>query len=194
MHTKDYMIKKKTPRSNERGVFCLSELKNKLKNGTGKNGNAEEECGKAEAFDLVDVVAEKNKKTGSCACGKTGKCGSERNGSFCKKLCNDNGRSTVGNKTDKTGNKGLEKTFFGDEVCKSFFADGFNAKFKTEHYDKDESKGFCGVENGAFKKTVMTFGMAMGMFFFNVFKFLFGDVEKSETVNKKSGNDCKDEF
>lgn len=186
--------KQKTPSSVERGVFFLSELKNKLKNSTGKNGNSKEETGKAEAFDFVDIVAEKNEKTGSCTCGKSGKCSSERNGSFCKKLCNDNGRSTVRDKTDKTGNKGLEKAFLGNKVCKSFFADGFDAKFKAEHYDKDECKGFCGVEKGAFEKSVASFGVAMGMFSFNVIKFFFGDVEKSEAVNKETCNNCKDEF
>ena len=174
--------------------FCLSELKYKLKNCTGDDGNGKEETGKAEAFDFVHVVAEKNEKTGACACGKACKCSSEGNGSFCEKLCNNNGRSTVGDKTDKTCNEGLEEAFLCNKVCKSFFADGFDAKFKAEHYNKDESKGFCGMEKGALEEAVVSFGVAMGMFFFIIVEFFFGDVEKTEFVNKETCNDCKNKF
>ena len=117
-------------------------LKNKLQNRSGKNGNSEKECSELKTFDFVDVVAEKNKKTGSRADGKSGECRAERNGSFSEKLRDDYGRSAVGDKPNKTGNKGLEKAFACDELRKSFFADGFDAKFKAEHYNKDESKGF----------------------------------------------------
>ena len=168
--------------------------KNKLKDRTGKNGNGKKKCGEAQTFDFVDVVAEKNKKTGSCTDGKSGECRAERNGSFSEKLGDDYGRSAVGNKTHKTGNKGLEKAFACNELRKSFFADGFDAKFKAEHHNKDESESFCGVGKGAFKKSVVAFGVAMGMFFLNFFNFFLGDFEKSEAVHHKTGDDCKDKF
>ena len=172
----------------------LLESKNKLKNGAGKNGNSEKESGKAQAFDFIHVIAEKNKKTGSCADGKSGKGRAESDGAFGIKLGDYNGGSAVRDKSDDSGNKRLEKSFACDELGKSFFADGFDAKFKSEHYNKDESESFCGVKKGAFKKSVMSFGVAMGMFFGNNVKFLFGDVEKAGFVNNKTRNDCKKNF
>ena len=174
--------------------YRFKRLKNKLQNRSGKNGNGEKERGELKTFDFVDIVAEKNKKAGSCADGKTGECRAERNCAFGIKLGDDYGRSAVRNMSDHSGNKGLEKAFACDESGKRFFADGMDAYFKGKHHNKDKSKGLCSMGKGAFKKPVVAFGVAMGMFFLNFLEFFFCDVEEPEAVHQKSGDDCKNKL
>ena len=162
-----------------------------MKNDSRKNGNGKKKTNKSEAFYFINVRAEKNKKAGSGANGKSRKGGTEGKGAFRIKLGDDNGRSAVGDKANKAGNNGLKKTFGHHEFCKSLFADGVDANLKSKHHNKDKSKSFCGMKNGAFEKTVFTFGMTVGMFLLNGLNLLLCDVEKTETVNKKSRNDCE---
>ena len=172
----------------------ILKSKYKLQNRSGEDGNGEKESGKAKTFDFVNVVAEKNKKTGSGADGKTGKSRTERNCAFRIKLSDDYRGSTVRNKTNHSGDKRLEEAFVCDESGKTFFADKMYANFESKHHNKDESEGFCCMGKGAFKKPVVAFGVAMGMFFLNFLEFFFCDVEEPEAVHKKSGDDCKNKL
>ena len=144
------MIKQKFP-AHLSGEFFYIPLKNKLQNRSGKNGNGEKESGKAKTFDFVNVVAEKNKKSGSCADGKSGKCRAEGNCSFSKKLGDYNRGSAVGDKTDKTRNKGLEKAF----VC--------NKSGKTINNSRAEKVKFlCPVFYRCFAVSLINFDILSG--------------------------------
>ena len=129
----------------------------------GEDGNDKKESGKAKAFDFINVVAEKNKKTGACANGKSRNSGTEAENSLRIKFRNDDGRSAVGNKSDHARNQRLEETFAHHKARKSIFADGVDADFENEHNNKDESESGSGVEQGALEEPVMAFGAAMGI-------------------------------
>ena len=160
----------------------------------GEDGNNKKESGKAKAFDFINVVAEKNKKTGACANGKSRNSGTEAENAFSIKFRNDDGGSTVWNKSDHARNQRLEEAFAHHKARKGIFADGVDADFENEHNNEDERESGSGMEQGALEKSVVAFGMAMGMFFFHCFDFLFGDVEKTGFVNGKTRDHRKNEL